>query len=151
MFVASRTTSCIALDAKNGKVIWRYKRELPEGFGALHKTNRGVALWGDKVYFSALDALLVALDAKTGKVAWESKTVADWQQGYYITLAPLVVNGKVMVGVSGGEFGVRGFVLRTTRRPASRCGRPTPYPGPASPVTTPGRATAGSAAVARSG
>ena len=99
----------MALDAATGEFLWRYKRKLPEGFAALHNTSRGVALYGDKVFLPCLDAMLVALDAKTGKVAWEAK-VADWKDGYYMTMAPLVVKGKVLVGVAGGEFGVRGFV-----------------------------------------
>jgi alcohol dehydrogenase (cytochrome c) len=75
----------------------------------LHPTNRGVAVFGDKVYFATQDAYVVALDAKTGNEVWATP-VADYTQGYYMTLAPIVADGKVMVGVSGGELGVRGFV-----------------------------------------
>jgi alcohol dehydrogenase (cytochrome c) len=71
--------------------------------------SRGVALYGDKVFFAAGDAVLVALDARTGKEIWTA-TVEDNRNGYYMTLAPLVADGKVMVGASGGEVGVRGFV-----------------------------------------
>jgi alcohol dehydrogenase (cytochrome c) len=109
MFVSTPFSQVVALDAASGDLLWRYKRPLPEGFSALHNTSRGVALYGDKVFLPALDAVLVALDAKTGKVAWEAK-VEDWKDGYYMTMAPLVVKGKVLVGVAGGEFGVRGFV-----------------------------------------
>jgi alcohol dehydrogenase (cytochrome c) len=109
MFVSTPYSQVIALDAATGDLIWRYKGKLPEGFSALHNTSRGVALYGDKVYFPGLDANLVALDAKTGKVVWQAK-VEDWKTGYYMTLAPLVVKGKVLVGVAGGEFGVRGFI-----------------------------------------
>jgi len=109
MFVSTPYSQVIALDAATGDLLWRYKRPLPEGFSALHNTSRGVALYGDKVYLPSLDAVLVALDAKTGKVAWEAK-VEDWKTGYYMTMAPLIVKGKVLVGVAGGEFGVRGFV-----------------------------------------
>jgi alcohol dehydrogenase (cytochrome c) len=109
MFIATPYSQVMALDAVSGELLWRYKRPLPEGFAALHNTSRGVALYGDKVFLPALDAVLVALDAKTGKVAWEAK-VEDWKTGYYMTMAPLVVKGKVLVGVAGGEFGVRGFV-----------------------------------------
>jgi alcohol dehydrogenase (cytochrome c) len=109
MFISAPYNHIIALDAKTGTVLWRYKRELPDDFSALHNTNRGVALHGDKVYLAALDAVLVALNAETGEVVWE-KQVEDYHTGYYMTLAPLIVNGKIMVGVSGGEFGVRGFV-----------------------------------------
>lgn len=109
MFVATPYSQVLALNAATGDLLWRYKRPLPEGFSALHNTSRGVALYGDKVYFPALDAVLVALDAMTGKPVWEAK-VEDWKQGYYMTMAPLIVKGKVLVGVSGGEFGVRGFI-----------------------------------------
>jgi alcohol dehydrogenase (cytochrome c) len=109
MFVSTPYSQVMALDAASGTLLWRYKRRLPEGFSALHNTSRGVALYGDRVFFPALDAVLVALDAKTGKVAWEAK-VEDWKTGYYMTMAPLIVKGKVLVGVAGGEFGVRGFV-----------------------------------------
>jgi alcohol dehydrogenase (cytochrome c) len=109
MFVSTPYTQVIALDAASGDLLWRYKRKLPEGFSALHNTNRGVALYDDKVYVAGLDAVLVALDAKTGKVVWEAP-VEDWKTGYYMTMAPLIVKGKVLVGVAGGEFGVRGFV-----------------------------------------
>lgn len=109
MFVATPYNQVIALDAATGDLRWRYKRRMPEGFSALHNTSRGVALYGGKVFFPALDAVLVALDASTGKVAWQT-TVEDWKTGYYMTMAPLVVKGKVLVGVAGGEFGVRGFI-----------------------------------------
>jgi alcohol dehydrogenase (cytochrome c) len=109
MFVSTPYSQVIALNAATGDLLWRYKRQLPEGFSALHNTSRGVALYGDKVYLPSLDAVLVALDAKTGKVAWEAK-VEEWKTGYYMTMAPLIVKGKVLVGVAGGEFGVRGFV-----------------------------------------
>jgi alcohol dehydrogenase (cytochrome c) len=110
MFVATPYDQLIALDAATGDKLWDYQRELPEGFGALHNTKRGVGIYGDKVYLAAQDAVLVALDAKTGEVAWESPPVAAWEEGYYMTLSPLIVNGTVMVGVSGGEFGIRGFI-----------------------------------------
>src|SRR5438445_42643 len=121
MFVATPYSQVIALEAKTGKLIWRYKRELPEDFKALHNTSRGIALFGDKVYVASLDCSLVALDAKTGKVAWEKK-VEDYHTGYYMTLAPLVAKGKVMVGVSGGEFGVRGFVQAFDARSGAEIG-----------------------------
>ena len=110
MFVATHENQVLAFDAKTGRTLWRYKRELPEGFGSLHMTNRGVALWGDKVYVASIDCMLQALDAKTGELVWESE-VCDWQtESAYITSAPLVVKGQVIVGPSGGEFGVRGYI-----------------------------------------
>ncbi len=109
MFFTTPYNHVIALDARTGEQIWRYQRELPEDLVQLHPTNRGVALWGDRVYIATVDAFLVALDARTGAVVWERK-IEDYTHGYYCTLAPLAAQGKIMVGVSGGEFGIRGFV-----------------------------------------
>ncbi len=100
----------VALDAATGQLLWRYERALPEGLGKPHATNRGVALYEDKVYVGTLDAHVVALDATSGAVVWE-QAVADYRLSYYITMAPLVADGKVMVGPSGGEQGIRGFVV----------------------------------------
>ena len=99
----------LALNAATGDLIWRYKEKLPSDLFQLHPTNRGVALWGDKVYLATVDARLIALDAKTGKEVWNTK-VGDYKHGEYMTLEPLVVHGKVMVGSSGGEFGVRAYI-----------------------------------------
>ncbi len=109
MFAATPGNQVLAVDAKSGNLLWRYKRPIPDDMLLLHPTSRGVGLWGDKVYFAAADAVLVALDVKTGKEVWTAP-VEDYTHGYYMSLAPLVVDGKVMVGVSGGELGVRGFV-----------------------------------------
>jgi alcohol dehydrogenase (cytochrome c) len=109
MFVSTPQNQVLALDAKSGEMLWMYKRELPEDLFQLHPTNRGVALYGDKVYLATVDAHVVALEAKTGKVVWDT-AVDDYHHGYYFTLAPLVAKGKVVVGPSGGELAVRGYV-----------------------------------------
>ena len=109
MFVATPGNQVIALDAKTGSLLWRYRRPMPEDVIQLHRTSRGVGLYGDKVFFAAAEAVLVALDARTGKEVWATK-VDENRNGYYMSLAPLVADGKVMVGASGGELGVRGFV-----------------------------------------
>ncbi len=109
MFVSTPNNQVLAIDAKAGNILWRYRRPRPQGSNVAHDTSRGVALYGDKVYFAAGEAVIVALDAKTGTEVWTTK-VAENTSGYYISLAPLVAGGKVMVGTSGGEFGVRGFV-----------------------------------------
>src|SRR5947208_10897823 len=98
MYISTPYSQVIALDAATGELLWRYKPKLPEGFSALHNTNRGVALYGDKVYMAGLDGVLVGLDAKTGKVVWNAK-VEDWKTGYYMTGAPLVVKGEILVGL----------------------------------------------------
>ena len=109
MFVTSPNNQVIAIDVKSGNLLWRYRRPLEAGMNVPHQTNRGVALYGDKVFFAAGEAVLVALDARTGREVWTA-VVADNKSGYYTTLAPLVAGGVVMVGASGGEFGIRGFV-----------------------------------------
>jgi alcohol dehydrogenase (cytochrome c) len=132
MFISNPYNLVLALDAKTGELLWRYERELPEDFSALHNTNRGIALHGDKVFLAALDAHLVALDAKTGEVVWE-KQVEDYHTGYYMTLAPLIVNGKVLIGVSGGEFGVRGFVQAFDAETGEELWKTHTVPGPGEP------------------
>ena len=109
MFVSTPQNRIIAVDARTGDTIWRYERHLPPDMQQLHPTNRGVALYGDKVYMATMDACVVALTATTGKVAWQH-CVAKWRDGYYMTLAPLAADGKILVGVSGGELGIRGFI-----------------------------------------
>ncbi len=109
MYVTTPGAQVIALDARSGNELWRYKKEISSELLQLHPTNRGVALYGDKVYVATVDAHLVALDAKSGKVVW-TKQVGDSKALQYITLAPLAAKGKIMVGSSGGETGVRGFV-----------------------------------------
>jgi alcohol dehydrogenase (cytochrome c) len=98
----------------------------------LHPTNRGVGLYEDKVYLATVDAHLVALDAKTGKVVWDT-TVADAKQGYYFTLAPLVAKGKVMVGTSGGELGIRGFIAAFDAQTGKEVWKTYTIPGPGEP------------------
>ncbi|TMH49438.1 MAG: PQQ-dependent dehydrogenase, methanol/ethanol family, partial [Betaproteobacteria bacterium] len=90
MFVATPGNQLLALEARTGKVLWRYKRPFPEDMTPLHPTSRGVGLYGDKVYFAAAEAVLVAIDARTGKEAWAAK-VDDYKKGYYLSLAPLVI------------------------------------------------------------
>ena len=109
MFVTTPQNHVLALDAATGEQRWRYRRDLPEDLSQMHPTNRGVALYGELVYMATADCYLVALNATTGDVVWEAE-VEDYGRGYYMTLAPLAAEGKVMVGVSGGEFGIRGFV-----------------------------------------
>ena len=109
MFVSTPANQVIAIDVRTGQPLWRYRNPPPPDMINLHPTSRGVALWGDKVLFARAEAVLVALDVKTGREVW-SAVVEDNRKGYYISLAPLVADGKVLVGASGGELGVRGFV-----------------------------------------
>jgi len=132
MFVATPQSQVLAIDASTGNLLWRYRRQLPAGAIVPHQTSRGVALYGDKVFFAAGDATLVAIDAKTGKEVW-TKSVADNQTGYYMTLAPLVAGGTVMVGASGGELGIRGFVAGFQADTGEELWRTYTVPAPGEP------------------
>jgi alcohol dehydrogenase (cytochrome c) len=132
MFVATPGNQVIALDAKTGGFLWRYRRPLPEGAVVLHPTTRGVAVYGDKVFLAANECVLVALDARTGTEVWTTK-VEDNTKGYYMTLAPLVADGKVIVGASGGEFGVRGFVAAYDPETGAQVWRTYTVPAPGEP------------------
>jgi alcohol dehydrogenase (cytochrome c) len=122
----------LALDARTGDLLWRYRRELPEDLFQLHPTNRGVALYGDKVFLATVDAHLLALNARTGEVVWD-QTVENYLTGYYMTLAPLVVKGKVMVGMSGGELGIRGFIQAFDAETGKSVWKTYTVPGPGEP------------------
>ena len=132
MFVTTPGNQVIAIDARTGDLIWLYEHEMPEDVIGLHYTNRGVALFGDKVFMATLDARIVALDAATGEVVW-SESVADNSSGYYMTLAPLTARGKVMVGVSGGELGIRGFVVALDTETGEEVWRTHTVPSPGEP------------------
>jgi alcohol dehydrogenase (cytochrome c) len=132
MFATTPGNQVIALEAKTGRLLWRYKRPLPDDVVLAHPTSRGVALYGDKIFFAAGEAVLVALDARTGKEVWTA-TVEDNRNGYYMTLAPLIADGKVIVGASGGELGVRGFVAAYDAERGTQLWRTYSVPAPGEP------------------
>ncbi len=102
----------LALDAKTGDLIWEYKRALPADADlqlAYGKVNRGLAVYGSTIFFGSLAGDLVAINANDGQPIWQT-SVASPSDGYSITGAPLVVNHSVIVGISGGEFRIRGFL-----------------------------------------
>ena len=132
MFVTTPEDRVIAVDARTGDQLWLYQRQFPEDMSHPHRTNRGVGLYGDKVYYTTHDAFVVALDATTGGLVWEA-AVADYRTGYYMTLAPLVANGKVLVGASGGERGIRGFVAAYDAESGEEVWRSHTIPGPGEP------------------
>jgi PQQ-dependent dehydrogenase (methanol/ethanol family) len=110
MYVTTSFDHVYALDARTGQELWHYKQELgPISTYCCGPNNRGVAAAGNTIYLATLDSKLVALDAKTGKRLWETD-IADPELGYSETMAPTVVNGKVLLGTNGGEYGIRGFV-----------------------------------------
>jgi alcohol dehydrogenase (cytochrome c) len=99
-----------ALDARTGRQIWKYQRsqKVVNPYES-NRVNRGVAVLGNLIYFGTLDAALVALDARSGALVWETQ-VADTMEGYSITSAPLAIKDKIITGVAGGEYGIRGFI-----------------------------------------
>jgi PQQ-dependent dehydrogenase (methanol/ethanol family) len=110
MYVTTSFDHVYALNAQTGEQIWHYKHDMgPITVYCCGPNNRGAAVYGDKVYLATLDAKLVALDAKTGKPVW-SVQIAEPSLGYSETMAPTVVDGKVLIGTNGGEYGIRGFV-----------------------------------------
>ena len=110
MYVTTSYSHVYALDAKTGQAIWHFKPKLgPVTTFCCGPNNRGVAVYNDRVYVGTLDAKLVALDAKTGSVVWEQQ-VGDPEKGYSETMAPTAVDGKILIGTNGGEYGIRGFV-----------------------------------------
>jgi quinohemoprotein ethanol dehydrogenase len=111
IYVPTGEDDVFAVSADTGEILWEHKANLDQTISVVccGWESRGVALGQGKVYIGQLDGKLVALDQKTGQVAWE-KQVARWQDGYSITAAPLYVDGMVVTGLSGGEFGIRGRV-----------------------------------------
>jgi hypothetical protein len=110
MFVTGSYSRLYALDAATGKKLWKYEHRLPEGImPCCDVVNRGAALYDDLVIFATLDAQLVALKQDTGEVVWKTK-IDDYAAGYSATAAPIIANGLLLTGVSGGEFGVVGRV-----------------------------------------
>jgi alcohol dehydrogenase (cytochrome c) len=110
---------------------WLYRRQLPVDLRPGHRTNCGVGLFEDKVYLATLDAHLVALDA-TGQVVWDT-TVDDYTQGASLTLAPLVAKGKVMVGMAGGGYGLRGYIAAFDARTGDEVWKTHTIPAPGEP------------------
>lgn len=110
MYMTTSYNHVYALDAVSGKEFWHYKHKMgPITTFCCGPNNRGVAIEGGVLFMGTLDAKLIAMDAKTGKVLWETE-IADPEKGYSETMSPTVVDGKVLIGTNGGEYGIRGFV-----------------------------------------
>ena len=123
-----------ALDARTGRELWKWSRPIPKdyrpiGFG---QVNRGPAILDDRLFVATLDCFLVALDLKSGAERWTAK-VGDYKLGYSMTLAPLAIKGKVIVGVSGGEAGIRGFIDAYDAATGARAWRFWTIPAPGEP------------------
>ena len=135
MYVTGAHSHVYAFDAANGQRLWHWAPEEPEGLGTVlccGPVNRGVAVYGDLVYVLTLDARLVALKKDSGEVAWE-KVIDDWKKGISATGAPYVVKGMVVVGIAGGEYGVRGYVRAYDARSGAEQWTTHTIPGPGEP------------------
>jgi glucose dehydrogenase len=144
LYGTGQANRAFAVDARTGRAIWRYQRHLPDKLQpCCGMVNRGFAASGDKLFMATLDGHVIALDRVTGNVVWDV-TAADSRQAYVFTGAPLLVRNKIIVGVAGGEYGVRGFIsTHTMSRPEDVPGVSTRFRAPANPATKPGRGIPG--------
>jgi alcohol dehydrogenase (cytochrome c) len=130
MYVSQRPNDVVALDAKTGRVFWIHRYVPPADQKACcGANNRGLAILGDRLFMGTLDGRLVAIQAKTGRRLWDVP-VADYQLSYSVTLAPLVVKDKVIVGVGGGDLGIRGYVAAYDANTGKEAWRFYTIPGP---------------------
>ncbi|MDQ1389545.1 MAG: hypothetical protein QOF56_2999 [Acidobacteriaceae bacterium] len=133
LYGTAQEDRAFALDARTGRPIWMYQHALPGDIRpCCGRVNRGLAVLQDKVFLGTLDAHVLALDAKTGNVVWDV-IAADYRTGYSFTVAPLVVKNLVVIGVSGGEYGIRGFVDAYDAATGERKWRFYTVPGPGEP------------------
>jgi alcohol dehydrogenase (cytochrome c) len=135
LYITTSYNKVFALDARSGKFIWKYERDIPEKALAVvccDVVNKGGLLYGDNFYFGTIDAHVVALNAKTGKVVWDTK-VAEYADGITITNAPLVVKGNIISGMTGGEFGARGRLIAVNAETGKIAWITYTIPGPGEP------------------
>jgi alcohol dehydrogenase (cytochrome c) len=133
LYVTGPQNVAWALDARTGRQIWRYRRELPNDLTACcGLVNRGFAMLGDKLFMVTLDSHLLALDMRTGAIVWDA-TLEEYKNGYAATIAPIVAKDKIIVGVAGGEFGIRGFIDAYDAQTGKRAWRFYTIPGPGEP------------------
>ncbi|MEP6963032.1 MAG: PQQ-dependent dehydrogenase, methanol/ethanol family, partial [Acidobacteriota bacterium] len=133
MYTSGMPGEVRALDAKTGLQIWRYQRQQKVvNPNQINPFSRGVSILGNRLFLGTLDAALVAMDARTGQVLWETQ-VADTMLGYGFTSPPLAIDGKIITGIAGGEFGIRGFVDAYDPATGARLWRFNTIPGPGEP------------------
>jgi alcohol dehydrogenase (cytochrome c) len=133
MYLTQRPNDIIALDAKTGRIFWIYKYVgTPDYKVCCGANNRGLAILGDTLFMGTLDAHLVAVDARNGRLRWDVN-VAHFAHGYSVSLAPLVVKDKVIIGVGGGEYGIRGFIAAHDAATGKEAWRFNTIPSPGEP------------------
>ncbi|MCH8332786.1 PQQ-dependent dehydrogenase, methanol/ethanol family [Candidatus Sumerlaeota bacterium] len=133
MYLTTPQSHLICVDPRTGEEIWRYDHELPDRVNlCCGPVNRGIAVLGNKIYYCTLEGHLLCFDADSGDILWE-QTVGDYRDSYSLTLAPLVVKDKVIVGIAGAEYGVRGFIAAYDAETGSEAWRFYTIPGPGEP------------------
>src|SRR5688500_8580737 len=133
MYITQRPNDVVALDARTGRACWIYRyTPAANRIVCCGANNRGVAILGAMLYMGTLDAHLIAIDTKTGREVWKTE-VATTTSGYSMTLAPLVVKDKVIIGVGGGEYGIRGFIAAHNAQTGKEAWRFYTIPGPGEP------------------
>jgi alcohol dehydrogenase (cytochrome c) len=133
MYITEGPNVVKAMDPGSGTLIWRYEKKIPSDLRlCCGRVNRGVAILDDMIYYGSIDAHLIALDARTGRVRWDVE-LADYKLGYSSSVAPMAIKGKIVTGVAGGEFGIRGFVDAYDAKTGDRKWRFYTIPGPGEP------------------
>jgi alcohol dehydrogenase (cytochrome c) len=133
MYLTEAPDTAVALDPATGRIFWRYQHN-PDAAArpCCGRVNRGLAILGERLFMATIDAKLIALDAVTGQPVWQ-KSIADPAVGYAMTLAPLVVKNNVIVGVAGGEYGIRGFIAAFDASTGEEAWRFYTIPAPGEP------------------
>lgn len=133
IYITGPNNAAWAIDARTGRQLWSYRRDLPEGLNVCcGRVNRGFAVLGNRLYMNTLDAHLLAFDMKTGAIVWDV-VIDDYKRGYTATSAPLIVKNKVVVGIAGAEYGIRGFIDAYDAATGTRAWRFWTVPGPGEP------------------
>ena len=134
MYMTEPPSTVTALDVRTGRPLWSWTPKIPDDVIVIGSppVNRGVAVLDNMVFAGSIAGHLAALDAKSGALRWDV-TVDDNKLGYYLTLAPLAIDGKVIVGVSGAENGIRGFVDAYDAKTGKRLWRRHTIPAPGEP------------------
>lgn len=133
MYLTEAPNTAVALDAATGRHFWRYQYDpSPDSRPCCGRVNRGLAILGDKLYMATIDAKLIAIDAANGQPVW-IKTIANPAEGYAMTLAPLAIKDNIVVGVAGGEYGIRGFISAYDAESGAEAWRFYTIPAPGEP------------------
>ncbi len=134
MYFTQPINDVVALDAKTGRVFWIFRHNLPPDIKpCCGSVNRGVAILGDTLFYGTLDGQLIALDTKSGRPVWTVTVAPDYATGYSLTMAPLIIKDKVVIGIAGGEYGIAGFIAAFEASSGKQAWRFNTIPGPGEP------------------